>query len=244
MASATEFRFVYKSDGGVNLAGLFLDEIVTSTGSTVLDTEGAETATSAWTADEFTRSDGTAVATGARYYLLENKAYVGYDDTLRTGPYNFSEAFTRPNWVEHFSYQDGMLVWMVDHSVADNNTSEHPGSAYALPIDARPDALTWSDGSLGRSRIQVFDATFGPAVRPMRPQPAPPGLGRRPAQTLDAPRARPGVATFDDTERLLQRGAPGHLGQRPLARAWSPRSSVRTRGRSPSAWPTRWLRTP
>ena len=44
---ATEFRFVYKSDGGVNEAGVFLDEIVTKAGRTVLDTDGAETAESA-----------------------------------------------------------------------------------------------------------------------------------------------------------------------------------------------------
>ena len=203
---ATEFRFVYKSDGGVNEAGLFLDEIVTSVGSTVLDTEGAEGGASAWTADEFTPSSGTAIATGARYYLLENRSYTGYDDTLRTGPYNFSEGYTRPNWVEHFSYQDGMLVWMVDHSVADNNTSEHPGTAYALPIDARPDALTWSDGSLGRSRIQVFDATFGlqsTDATTLHRQ-----VSSTETQTLTAP-SRPGVATFDDTLDYYNEALPG-----------------------------------
>ena len=202
----TEFRFVYKSDGGVNEAGVFLDQIVTTTGSTVIDTEGAESEESAWTADDFTRSDGTAVATGARYYLLENRSYAGYDDTLRTGPYNFSEAYTRPNWVEQFSYQDGMLVWMVDHSVADNNTSVHPGSAYALPIDARPAALTWSDGSVGRSRIQMFDATFGlqttDAVTLHRQ------ASETTSQTLDAP-GRPGVATFDDRMDWYNEALPG-----------------------------------
>ena len=202
----TEFRFVYKTDGAVNEAGLFLDQIVTSTGSTVIDTEGAESAESDWTAVEFTRSDGTAVATGARYYLLENRSYTGYDDTLRTGPYNFSEAYTRPNWVEHFSYQDGMLVWMVDHSVADNNTSEHPGSAYALPIDAHPAALTWSDGSLGRSRIQVFDATFGlqsTDATTLHRQ-----VSETATQTLSAP-ARSGVATFDDRQDWYNETLPG-----------------------------------
>ncbi len=193
----TEFRFVYKSDGGVNEAGVFLDQIVTSVGSTVLDTEGAETDSSVWTPVEFTRSDGTAVATGARYYLLENRSYAGYDDTLRTGPYNFSETYTRPNWVEHFPYQDGMLVWLVDHGVADNNTSEHPGSAYALPIDAHPAALTWSDGSLGRSRIQVFDATFG--LQATDPMTLHRQLSSTSSQTLSAP-AQAAVATFDDRQ--------------------------------------------
>lgn len=159
---ATQFRFVYKSDGGVNDAGLFLDEIVTKAGRTVLDTEGAESTTSAWTADEFTRSTGTATTTAARYYLLENRDYVGnYEGTMQTGPYNFGWGLTKPDWVEHFPYQNGMLVWLVDQGVADNNTSQHPGTAYALPIDAHPAPLTWSDGSVGRSRIQMYDATFG-----------------------------------------------------------------------------------
>ena len=203
---ATEFRFVYKSDAGVNEAGLFLDEIVTKAGREVLDTEGAEGGPSAWTPVEFAPSDGTAIATGARYYLLENRSYVGYDDTLRTGPYNFSEGFTRPNWVEHFSYQDGMLVWMVDHGVADNNTSEHPGFAYALPIDAHPDTLTWSDGSPGRSRIQVFDATFG--LQPTDETTLHRQVSGTDTQTLEAP-ARDGVATFDDREDYYNDALPG-----------------------------------
>ena len=52
--------------------------------------------------------------TDNRYYLIENRQYVGYDATLAQGPYNFSEAVTRPNWVEFFTFQDGMLVWLVD----------------------------------------------------------------------------------------------------------------------------------
>jgi len=202
----TEFRFVYKSDAGVNEAGLFLDQISTKAGRTDLGTEGAEGGDSDWVADEFTASDGTATTTGARYYLMENRSYVGYDDTLRTGPYNFSEAVTRPNWVEHFRYQDGLLVWMVNHSVPDNNTSEHPGTAYALPIDANPGALTWSDGSLGRARIQVFDATFGleatDAVTLHRQ------VSETESQTLTAA-SRPGVATFDDKADYYNEQLPG-----------------------------------
>ena len=157
---ASTFRFVYKSDGGVNEKGLMLDQIVTKAG-TLLDTDGAETAESAWTAEEFTRSTGEESGTAPQYYLLENRSYVGYDDTLRTGPYNFGWSVTKPDWVEHYSYQDGMLVWYVNQAVADNNTSQHAGTAYALPIDAHPAALKWSNGDVVRGRIQMYDATFG-----------------------------------------------------------------------------------
>lgn len=192
---ASKFRFVYTSDGGVNEKGVMLDEIVTQTGSTVLDTDGAETTESAWTADEFTRSTGSETGTAAQYYLLENRSYAGYDDTLRTGPYNFGWGLTKPDWVEHYPYQDGMLVWYVNHAVADNNTSQHPGEAYALPIDAHSAALRWSNGAVARGRIQMYDATFG--VQPTDAITLQRELGDGTTQTMTAP-SLPAAATFDD----------------------------------------------
>ena len=157
----SKFRFLYRTDGGVSDPGVMLDDITTTVDGQVQDTDGAESDTSAWTPSGWMRTTGTITETFPRYYLMENKSYVGYDDTLRTGPYNFSEAVTRPDWVEHFSYQNGMLVWYVNHSVSNNNTSQHPGSGYALPVDAMSDPLRWSDGVVARNRIQTFDATFG-----------------------------------------------------------------------------------
>ncbi len=59
-------------------------------------------------------------------YLVENRTYGGYDDTLRTGPYNFGWANTTPDWVERFPYQNGMLVWLVDHGEFDDNNASDP----------------------------------------------------------------------------------------------------------------------
>ena len=159
--AASQFRFLYKTDGGVSNPGLMLDDITTTVDGEALDTDGAETDTSAWTPSGWLRTTGSITETFPRYYLMENKSYVGYDDTLRTGPYNFSEGATRPDWVEHFSYQDGLLVWYVNHSVADNNVSQHPGSGYALPVDAMSKPLRGSNGEIARNRIQAFDSTFG-----------------------------------------------------------------------------------
>ena len=53
------------------------------------------------------------------------------------GPYQFSNGLTKPDWVEHFPFQDGLLVWAVDETYADNNTIEHQGHGLALPVDAR-----------------------------------------------------------------------------------------------------------
>ena len=66
-----------------------------------------------------------------------------------------------PNWVEFFKFQDGMLVWLVDPTAPDNNTSVHPGSGYALPVDATPNSFTYSDGTSPTNRREPFDATFG-----------------------------------------------------------------------------------
>ncbi|HEY0776116.1 MAG TPA: hypothetical protein VGD51_18665 [Nocardioidaceae bacterium] len=50
----------------------------------------------------------------SHYYMAENRTYGGYDATLETGPYNFGWLSTKPNTVEHFPYQDGLLVWYWD----------------------------------------------------------------------------------------------------------------------------------
>jgi M6 family metalloprotease-like protein len=95
------------------------------------------------------------------YYIAENRTYTDYDSTLKVGPYQFGWADSRPKWVERFPYQNGLLVWYVDESFGDNNTSSHPGHGLVLPVDARPKPIVFSDGTLLGNRRQPFDATFG-----------------------------------------------------------------------------------
>ncbi|KRE22889.1 peptidase M6 [Agromyces sp. Soil535] len=157
-----DFRFRYQSDGGVHLAGAFIDDIVVKSGGTTLLTDDVESGADGWDADGgFKISTGTETSSGDRYYLLENRTYVGYDATLEVGPYQFSNGITRPDWVEHFRYQDGLLVWAVDETYGDNNTSEHVGHGQALPVDSHPAKFTYPDGSAPSNRRQPFDATFG-----------------------------------------------------------------------------------
>ena len=157
-----DFRFRYQSDGGVHLAGAFIDDIVVKNGGTVLATDDAEHGDNGWTAaGGFTLSTGSETSSGDRYYLVENRAYVGYDETLRDGPYQFDKAYTAPDHVEHFSFQDGMLVWAIDETYTDNNTIDHQGHGLALPVDARPAKFTYPDGTGPSNRRQPFDATFG-----------------------------------------------------------------------------------
>jgi immune inhibitor A len=148
--------FRYWTDVAVVEPGFMVDAI----NITGYPTDGAETDTG-WTFDGFRTSTGTESALYAHYYVTEFRQYRGYDLSLQTGPYNFGFLNTLPNWVEHFPYQDGMLISYWDTSQADNNTSEHNGEGLILPIDAHPNALQRPDNSPWRARVQSYDSTFG-----------------------------------------------------------------------------------
>ncbi len=159
----TKFRYRYQSDGGVHLAGAFIDDIVVKSGGTTLLTDNVEGGDNGWVAaGGFKRSSGTETSEGDRYYLVENRTYTDYDATLEVGPYQFSNGLTAPDKVEHFPYQDGMLVWAVDEAYGDNNTIEHQGHGLALPVDSHAALFTYEGETAGPSnRRQPFDATFG-----------------------------------------------------------------------------------
>ena len=151
--------FRYLTDGGVSENGFMVDAIAI-TGQA---TDGAETDTG-WTFDDFKRSTGVESALYENYYLAEYRQYWGYDEVLWTSPYYFGYLKGKDsavNLVDHFPYQDGLLVWYCDDSQLDNNTSVHPGSGFALPVDAHPTPLVRADKRLWRNRIQTYDATFG-----------------------------------------------------------------------------------
>lgn len=194
------FRFRYQTDGGVHLPGAFLDDITVKSGGTPVFFDDVESGDNGWTAEGWTRSDGTSSVIGDRYYLLEYRAFTGYDSVLGQGPYNFSKLLTQPNWAERFSYEDGLLVWAVDETYGDNNTSEHVGHGLALPIDARPEPIVYSDGALLGNRRQPFDATFGlqptGAVSFHREVTS---KGRVVTLTAPAP-SRPALPTFTDAD--------------------------------------------
>ncbi|MGW1132735.1 immune inhibitor A domain-containing protein [Streptomyces griseoluteus] len=160
-----QLRFRYQTDGGKALRGFAADEITVTADGTPLFSDNAESADAAWSASGFSRIGASFTKDYKQYYLAENRQYVSYDKTLKVGPYNFGFAGTeRPDWVEHYPYQDGLLIWKWDTSQADNNTNEnnggHPGTGLILPVDAHPKALKWSDGTLLRNRMQAYDSPF------------------------------------------------------------------------------------
>lgn len=155
-----DLRFRYSTDGGVAQTGFAADEITVTADGSALFSDNAESADAAWKSVGFSRIGASFTKDYAQYYIAENRQYVSYDKTLKVGPYNFGFASTRPSWVEHFPYQNGLLIWKWDTSQRDNNVSEHPGTGLLLPVDAHPKALKWSDGSLMRNRIQSYDSPF------------------------------------------------------------------------------------
>lgn len=155
-----KFRYRHTSDGGLHFRGLTLDNVaVVADGATVFS-DDVENGDNGWVADGFSRFSGSYTKDYAQYYIAENRQYVSFDQTLKTGPYNFGFA-DKPGWVEHYSYQPGLLIWFWDESQTDNNVSAHPGHGLVLPVDSHPAPLKWSDGALMKPRVQGFDSTFG-----------------------------------------------------------------------------------
>ncbi|MER6213401.1 immune inhibitor A domain-containing protein [Streptomyces sp. NPDC001674] len=189
-ADTTRLRLRATSDGNTHGRGVTFDDIrITADGDGhTLFTDGAEAGANGWTALKWSRTEGrTGTESHPRAYFAENRRYTGYGSYLRTGPYNFTSA---GNTVEFYPYQQGVLLWLWDTAYSDNTTKAHPGSGLILPVDARPEALRFPDGTLANARAQTFDATFST-------RPADRVTLHKTGSTLTIP-SRPGVPVFDD----------------------------------------------
>lgn len=150
--------FRYWTDGAVVGSGFMADDItIAGEGPFGAEADGE------FVLEGFRTTTGEETTFHFNAYVAEFRNYRGYDDALRTGPYNFG-FLDNPllgNWVEYFSYEDGLLISYWDSSYTDNNTASHPGEGLILPIDAHPDALIRADGGVWRNRVQAYDSTFG-----------------------------------------------------------------------------------
>lgn len=155
--------FRYWTDAAVVNAGMFVDDIAVD-GSPLDDAE----TDFGWDHQGFVRTGSVITQSFFNAYFAEFRTYKGYDDGLRTGPYNFS-FLNNPalgNWVEHYPYQDGLLVWYYDESFETNNVGDHCASGRCgglyLPVDAHPELMLRPDnGQVWRGRFQTHDSTFG-----------------------------------------------------------------------------------
>ena len=202
-----KFRFSYATDGasqGTDPAapsGLFVDDIAVTAGGTAVLTDTVETLDPAWTASGFTRTKASVSQGFDNFYIAAHRSYVSYDQYLKTGPYNFGWPSTKPDFVEHFPYQEGLLVSYWDTSQTDNNVSAHPGEGLSLSVDSHPKPILRADGTAWRNRIQLYDAPFS--------------LKRADSFTLhvDGVPSRitglPAQSVFDDTKNYFDPTAPG-----------------------------------
>jgi immune inhibitor A len=147
--------FRYWTDGAVVEPGFMVDDIQI-TGQALDDAES----NAGWSFNGFKTTTGSETSYYFNAYVAEFRQYRKYDMGLKTGPYNFGFLNTKPDWVEHFPYQDGLLISYWDSYYTDNNTSQHPGGGLILPIDAHPNALFRPDNLVWRARVQSFDSTF------------------------------------------------------------------------------------
>ncbi|MFF2011100.1 immune inhibitor A domain-containing protein [Streptomyces sp. NPDC058195] len=155
-----DVRFRYTTDGGTGGIGFAADTISVTADGAVIFSDNAEGDDNGWTAKGFSRVGDSFSKNYPQYYIAENRQYVSYDKTLEVGPYNFGFSQTRPDWVEHYPYQTGLMVWLWDKSQKNNNVSTHPGKGLILPVDAHAKPLKWADGTVIRNKIQPFDAPF------------------------------------------------------------------------------------
>jgi len=158
-------RLRYLTDGAVagNTGapdGFFADQIKLTSGGDTVFSSGAEAPPEGWTLAGFSSVGSSFTELYDNYYLASHRDYVSFDRYLQSGPYNFGFLDQRPNFVEHFPYQDGMLLSYWDTSRSDNNTSEHPGEGMILPIEATARPLVRLDGTFWRPRIAGYDAPF------------------------------------------------------------------------------------
>ncbi|MFD3520528.1 immune inhibitor A domain-containing protein [Streptomyces sp. NPDC058653] len=155
-----DVRFRYQTDGGAGGKGFAADAISVVADGTPLFTDNAEGDDAGWTSKGFSRIAESFTKDYDQFYIAENRQYVSYDTTLKSGPYNFGFKAPKADWVEHYAYQNGLMVWLWDTSQKDNNTSVHPGKGLILPVDAHAKPLKWADGTVMRNKIQTFDSSF------------------------------------------------------------------------------------
>jgi len=137
-------RLRYSTDAGAQgntgsvLDGLFVDDIVITAGGGTVLADGAEDGANGWTLDGWSAVGASVSTLYDNYYIAGQRSYVSYDKYLEAGPYYFGYANTLPDYVDHYAYQQGLLISYWDTSYANNDTFAHPGSGRNLYVDAHP----------------------------------------------------------------------------------------------------------
>jgi immune inhibitor A len=140
-------------------AGIFADDFTLTAGGQTVFSDGAESGDNGWTPSNFEIVGASKSVDYDNYYVTSNRTFASYDQYLKTGPYNAADP-ARPNWFEHFAYQNGLILSYWNTQYSDNNESVHPGEGEILPVDSHPAPIFRLDGLPWRPRIQTYDAPF------------------------------------------------------------------------------------
>ncbi|QSQ27219.1 immune inhibitor A [Pyxidicoccus parkwayensis] len=156
-----QLRFRYWTDAAEARPGFQVDALsITADGRTVFS-DGAEKAPNGWTLSGFQQHDGQHIYFD-HYYLAEYRQYRLYDEGLQTGPYQYPYGdLGLYDYVEHYPYEQGLLITYWNTRFNNNQVSLHPGQGRILPVDARPVATLDGSGWYWDTFIQLRDATFG-----------------------------------------------------------------------------------
>src|SRR5690606_24485934 len=123
--------------------GVFVDNI------TIGDfTDGAEAGPGDWQASGWSIVGNSTTDLYPHFYIAGWRSYVSYDKYLKTGPYYFGYGSALPDKVDHYAYQEGLLISYWNTLYEDNDTGAHPGVGRNLYIDAHPQPFARSDGEL------------------------------------------------------------------------------------------------
>jgi len=144
-------QFRYFTDGGVANKGWEVTDLMVG---------GAPIATADFTSEGWLRVDGEMTSMSDNYYIAEYRTRDGSDAALKNC-YQFNGLYA--NWVDWFSYNQGLHLIYRDTFWQDNDVASHIGEGGWMVVDAhpQPDGIPY-DQTVGywRPRIQVRDAAF------------------------------------------------------------------------------------
>ncbi|MFE1626208.1 hypothetical protein ACFLFF_05600 [Brevibacillus reuszeri] len=146
------------SDGGLAMAGFYLDNFEVEGDGEVIFSDDAE-GEPKFELDGFHHFDGEGKMYDA-YYLVELRSHEGVDAGLKY--FRRNDTF--------FTYNPGLVIWYYDGrygKTQDNNTSQHPGYGMLGVVDAHQEVRYWNNDEdnkdmIADARYQVNDAAFSP----------------------------------------------------------------------------------
>ena len=137
-----ELQVQYLTDANTHYYGFVIDDMRIEQNGSLIWQNNAETQSNT-TLSGFAKV-GSYVFAMPSYYYLQLRDYSGIDSGLQKE-----------------GYSPGLLLWYSDESHTDNNTTEHPGSGFALVVDADQRAINkGGTQSPANTAIQIRDAAF------------------------------------------------------------------------------------